>query len=283
MALGNWEFNLDGVQVTQQGNVRLRDFDPGTLNVLSQDQDSPVDEERLFGRDRAEAPVWKLDLHLLGDPHAQVALLQAKAAPRVPLAPGVHQTITYRVGGRERLIYGRLRNFTPKPRLGSPDRVVDASILIYLADQYSYDTTQRSVLMRLQPAATGGFIPPFTAPIITVGDGEVQGVIDAVGGSAPAPFTAVFRGPIQNPWLRGDGWEVRMATGLTEGQTATLDTRRKTLLRNDGASLGGTLGRFSRLSGLRLTPGPDRLTFGGIDSTGTATCTVTWRPTHYGY
>ena len=105
-----------------------------------------------------------------------------------------------------------------------------------------------------------------------------------MGGTAPAPFVEVIHGPITNPWIAGPGWRFDFLTTLAYDQTLTVDTRpwAQTVLRNDGASLAGTLTRASTaLSDARLLPGGGAwLTFGGIDGTGTATCSVSWRPTY---
>ena len=68
---------------------------------------------------------------------------------------------------------------------------------------------------------------------------------------------------------------------LAFDQSVTVDTRKFTVLRNDGVSLAGTLARGARLSQARLKPGSSNVTFGGTDATGRATCLFTWHPTFY--
>ena len=135
-----------------------------------------------------------------------------------------------------------------------------------------------------QTTHSGGMSEPLSEPLSTIGGGARSGVIDVVGGTAPAPFIATIHGPMTNPWIAGPGWRFDFLTTLAYDQTLTVDTRpwAKTVLRNDGASLAGTLTRASTaLSDARLLPGGGAwLTFGGIDGTGTATCSVSWRPTY---
>jgi hypothetical protein len=103
----------------------------------------------------------------------------------------------------------------------------------------------------------------------------------AVPGSRRAWPVITFTGPVTNPQLTypATGQYMRLQTALPAGVTAAIDTRpwQRTILRSDGASIAGTL-RGNALRDMALQPGITPVRFSGQDSTGTARCTVAWRP-----
>ncbi|MGL5850182.1 MAG: hypothetical protein ACRCZD_05290, partial [Phycicoccus sp.] len=209
-------------------------------------------------------------------------LARAWDASAVRSTPGALSVLRYNLGGRVRRVYGRPRRFSVAMRTTLWSGVTAAVADFQLADVLHYDDELQSVGVSIVPASTGGLVSPLKSPLSTLGGGARQGVI-SVGGSAPTPFRATVRGPITNPWIAGPGWRIELATTLASDQSITINTRpgASSVLRQDGASMAGSLSRTTRLSTAVLRPGPSEITFGGTDPTGTASCTLTWRNAHH--
>ncbi len=126
----------------------------------------------------------------------------------------------------------------------------------------------------------GGIAPPVTPPVVLGGTGETAGATTLSGTRAAWPVFTIT-GPVTNPQVAypATGQWMRLQTTLAPGQSATIDTRpwQRTVLRSDGASLAGSL-RGNLLRDMALQPGLASIRFTGQDNTGTARCTITWRP-----
>lgn len=284
MALSNWEFELTpGLVAGLNPPLKLTDFDPGEITTRDQDTINPYGENRWLGRDRVTPPTWTLQMMALGST-AHTTVQQVVDVVTAPLEPGVDVAVTYRINNRDRVARGRFRNFKATPLKGIPDRAVELTVDFVHTHYVSLDAALSQVVLRFSSTSQGGFTVPVTVPIVVhAAPGSIQGNIPDVGGTAPAAFTATIYGPITNPWLAGRNWRMNMTTELLHNQSATVDTLNNTILRNDGASLAGTLDRYSRLSGLRLKPGSDFIQFGGTDSTGNSRAVVTWHKTYKGF
>lgn len=290
--LSDGSFELDGFQFGGESDsvvVQPGGFDSGTANWRTQDQDNPSGDSLMFGRDFLTGPTWGFVL-LSNEYTATDALDSLDAMATLWLnnasrsTPGAVSTLRYNIGGRTRRVYGRPRRWNTAVTPGLWSGVAPVIADFKRVDALHYDDALRTIQVSIIPATTGGLLAPLAAPLSTLGGGERQGVIDSVGGSAPTPFIAVIEGPITSPWISGPGWKLTFLTTLAYDQSLTVDTRpwAKTILRQDGASLAGTLTRTSTpLAEALLKPGGAELIFGGIDATGTARCTVSWRPTYH--
>jgi len=289
--LSDGGFELDGFAFGGENDsvvIQPGGFDPGTTDWRVQDQDSPNGDGVVFGRDLLAGRTWGFTFltneHTAGDAlnslEAMAGLWQGSASR---LVPGAVSILRYNIGGRTRRVYGRPRRWglavTPDLWGGVAPVVADFACV----DALHYDDELRTINVGAVSLPAGGMAAPLSAPLSTVGGGARSGVVDTVGGTAPAPFIAFLHGPITNPWIAGPGWRFDFLTTLAYDQSLTVDSRpwAKTILRQDGASLAGTLTRTSTaLPDARLLPGSAEFTFGGIDGTGTATCSVSWRPTY---
>lgn len=265
-------------------------FDPGTTGWRTEDADNPVGDSTFFGRDRLTAPTWGFSLQTnedaeIGALNAMEALGGKWRADRIRKTPGLVLPLRYNLGNGTRRVYGRPRRWAPavSPLLWQGVTGIAADFTL-AAPEY-YDDTQRVVDLGILPGTSRGLSSPLTDSLSTLLSGEKAQSVGNVGGAAPAPFVAVIYGPVQNPWLREDGWRLDLNVTLAYDQYAVIDTRpwANTVIRNDGASLAGKLSRTSRLSNARLVPGGSVLRFGGKDATGTAHCSVAWRPTYYSF
>lgn len=281
------DFEINGYRMGLSSPVAVESFDPGNAEWSDQDQIDPIGGSRLFGRDSLSGPTWIFDLatntiDTAGARSALAGLTKAWRPARVN-TPGYEATLRYMIGGEIRRVYGRPRKLAPSINGYATTGVMSAVAEFVTSDHLHYADTERMASLRVVPPPTGGFTAPFTSPILTAATGEIQGLIDDVGGDVPAPFTVTFKGPITNPKISGDGWTIQLLTTIPYDKTVTVDTRKQSVLRNDGANLGGTLSHISRLGNARLQPGPDYFKFSGSDATGTATCTVRWRPAFHSF
>jgi hypothetical protein len=284
--LNEGDVEVDGYVLGAKHPVFIESLDPGFASSRVQDVDNPVGDNRTFGRDFLTGPAWTLEL-VVNELDAAGALATVGAlaavwrADKVRATPGAESVLRYRLGGRTRRVYGRTRRFAYTPD-GVASGVIQVTADFTTSDTYHYDDAERTVAVRLVPPTTGGFIAPFTAPVVTVSTGDAQGIISAVGGDTAAPFAVTFQGPVTNPKLVGDGWEIELRATIPYDRSVTVDTRRKTVLRDDGANLAGALTHRSRLASARLDPGPEHVVFSGVDATGTASAVLRWRPTYIG-
>lgn len=284
-------FELDGYRFGGDSDPLVtapNGFDPGAVTWRVQDQDSSAGDHIRFGRDLRNATAWTWEMFVNRDTAAEAlsTLEEASAhwmnAPSRSI-PGAVSELRYRIGGRDRMVYGRPRRFTYNvpPALWSGTLPVLADF--QLADTMTYGDEVQTQTLGILPGSTTGLTSPLTGVLSTTAPNEKAVSLSDIGGSAPAPFTALIHGPITNPWIKEDGWRLDISTTLAYDRYLIIDTRpwMQTVLRDDGVSLAGSLSRTSRLSNARLKPGGSVLTFGGTDATGTAYCSIKWRPTFY--
>lgn len=263
-------------------------FDPGTVAWRTSDRPSPTGDHARFGRDFRSPAKWTFTMATNRDTAGQ-ALDTLEAASKVWVGdparskPGSVLELRYRLGGRDRMVYGRPRRFAPAidPMLWSGTGTVVADF--DLADTMYYDDVVRTAELSILPGTTSGLKGKLSGNLSTTAPNEKATSVSDVGGTGTAPFTALIHGPISNPWLIEDGWRIDIATTLAFDQYLIVDTRpwAQTVVRNDGVSLAGSLSRTTRLSNCRLKPGGTVLRFGGKDKTGRAYCSIKWRPTYH--
>ena len=285
--LANKQFELAGVQWGSNLPIYIEDggFDPGTAEPRSQSVPRPMGDGSLFGVDYMGAPTWAWNfaVNMTTEGSALDTLGSLTTAWRNNagrIVPGSSLPLRYNLGGRTRRVYGRPRRISVKM-----DDDIDAGHIpgvmdFELEDHLHYDDVEQSIVLTLVNASTGGWVFPNTFPIFTEGSSSRQGSIN-VDGDALTHFQAVIQGPVSAPSLVGSGWAFDLSSSLTAGQSVTVDTRTATVLRNDGASLAGALSRRSKVGRARLRPGGQELVFTGADPTGSARCTVKWRPANH--
>lgn len=268
--------NLDGLAITA--------LQRSASNDRTQDEYNPMGDDLYLGRDFRSPPKWLFSLTVGDGPQEEVMrqLSQvARAWHDAPRGPGEESVLRYRVGGETRRMYGRARNFHPEPEaLFSLGRLL-ASAEFQARESLQYGDDESSVTLTLVYQSGGGLVSPLVSPLTTTASTPRQGLL-TVTGDAPAPVLVTFRGPVTNPSAESTGWVIALNTTLAYDQSVTVDTRRGTVLRNDGVSLGGALSRHTYLPDARLKPGAREIIYRGTDATGTSTCTVAYRPAFYG-
>lgn len=259
-------------------------FDPGSMQVRSQDEDAALRDGVLPGKDFFGGATWRFDLVTNGASMADAlavdaALSRAWKDAEVRLTPLATVPLSYEVGGRWRRVYGRPDayiglNGDVRAAQGGGRITADFRVL----DPRHYSDEERSTRLSIVPASTGGLRSPLVAPLSTTRSSAPRAGLVSNDGDYATALAVTFHGPVSDPWVRSArGWEAGLIGALAYDQSVTLDGRTGTVLRQDGAPVPGMVSRATRMSRLTLPPGGSELTFGGTDPTGTAYVDLTWR------
>lgn len=282
--LKDGEFDLDGFVMGDNEAVYVGGYSVAAAGIQEQDALNPVGHDRLFGRDLLSGPAWTLDLIVntrsASDARNALGMLASKWRQHALAGQsGSESYLRYRVDGQTRFVWGRPRKFAYNTTAGIEQGIIPVTAEFVTSDPFFYDDQAHALTIGMVPTSGGKLQGPLRSPLTTTKGGTRRGVIPEVGGNAPAPVRMTITGPITNPYIEGDGWRVELKTQLAYDESVTIDSRAKTVLRSDGASLAGTVSRHTRLARVRLSPGSEGIAFGGKDDSGTASCLVQWRPT----
>lgn len=276
-------FELDGLEFGRVPSpLRTFSWDAGDLTYRARDWDRPHTPGRILGLEQTNAPTWRIGLRTLAGgevgAHEQVARL---AAVWVPPADRALVVLRYRLAERWRRVYGRPRRMVLPTtgflaHLGRADVVAEFD----LASPLHFSDDASTVRLPIVPASPHGL--RFTAvggpPLRWASaDGEPAVRAVTVGGDAPAPVTVTVHGPLSAGWVRIGGTTVRLGVDLAYDEQVTVDALAMSITRGDGASWPGALAASTRMADLYLPPGTHDAYLGGIDVTGTAWASVTWR------
>lgn len=281
-------FRFGGVEFGgKSGPLLVTGFDAGAAERRAEDypnqgRDGVTPTEEYLG-----AATWAFDIStnredLAGTRESAAALGAVWLSPVTRPKGTAKVPLSYELDGRWRRVYGRAGKYAGPAAdvlatLGVGRIVADFRVL----DPLHYDDDETAVILTIVPATTGGLMTPFIFPLSTVRSSapRVGQVVNS--GNAPTPLKVRFNGPISNPWVRSsDGLEIGLNGSLAYDQHVTIDPLAGTVTRENGAPAAGLLTRKTRLSGALLPAGATELTFGGTDSTGTATATLCWRNAH---
>lgn len=288
--LSDWQFELGGMTFGYGLPLAVSRFEKSGSEVRDQDVPAVAGDWRVFGRDRKTPGVWSWDLFtdMQNATGALAVLDQAEAVWDGELyrsRPQLVQPLRYRLAGRTRRVFGRPRRFTAVPTTLAEQGRIDAVADFALAEPWSYDDTEQS--LRLTTAATVLGTPttfPLSFPFLWgASAGSPRHGQITVGGTRPTWLRVTFTGPVgttlTDPYVIV-GEEVFQLRGvvLPEEQIVVSSLPwEQGVFRGDGTTSSVTLDPTARLSQLRVAPGTHTVSFGGIDNTGTATCTVAWR------
>lgn len=287
----NGDFELDGYLMGAGQPVFVVDFQTGVAADRDQDRDSLFSSTRIFGRDERSAPVWSFEFSVAqatGQPAdtGVLASLEALTAAWKGFSgartPGAVTRLRYKIGGRERCVYGRPRNFAPNPSKNISDGNVIASAQFALQDDLYYADTLNSVEVQLREPPTGYVTLPAVWPLISVVESARQGQFVSESSMPAPPEDITFYGPIADPKLVNTHWEVGLEDiSIPYDGWVTINFRDRTVLDHNGASRAGNLTRPSELLDMYVHPGAQDLTFSGTDLTATARAVLRWRTAYY--
>lgn len=290
----DYQFEVDGFVFGLGRPVFVEEdgFDPGTAEWRVQDGVIAQGDGRQFGRDFREAPTWAWNLGVDRDSESNALatlgeMAQVWANEKRRRIPGAVATLRYRIAGRVRRVYGRPGRFGSAfdNRISQGYNAVTADFR--LADHLHYSDVENSVTFALgSTSSAGGLKSPLVDPLRTTQRLASQRS-GSVGVTTDAPTWAVvtIKGPISQPTVElVGGWKVSLDMVLTSSDSVTIDPRpwARTAILNGSASVGGRLGRLSRLADMLLPRGEHQFTLSGAATSVGATATVSWRDAHYG-
>lgn len=299
-------FELDGVPFgTEDSGVSITSVDFGTPEIVSNDLARPRADGVMFGRDYrggrlvtfelvalAEYTVPAVNaLPALGGYGTAVALDTMGALQRAWLAddvratPGAVSRLSYRLGGRQRVCYGRPRRFAADPAFATLGRI-PVTCDFQTVDHLFYDDVEQTTVVPYVPPSAGGLTFPIEFPWSTVAIGYSPGTI-AVAGTAPSWVVLVVYGPITNPGVHlVGGWELDLSLTLAAGEYVIIDPRpwARGVRRNGTTNVAGAITPGSpRLAELALPFGVHELALVGQDATGSSSLIVAWHNAYHGF
>jgi hypothetical protein len=287
--LADYTFQFQGIVfgLGQPVAVDGDGWDIGTDDVNNQDAFNIFGDSVSFGEDSREPAVWSWTGHTDLARFADDALEAVRQLGKRWLAkdlrkPGVVVPLYYGVGGRTRVVFGRPRTFSNTMDNGIIKGNIPVQFEFKRADTLFYSADVLSIDISVDEQESTGFIMPATFPLTSLTPIGQPGTIVAVGGDEPAPFAAEIRGPVVNPKISTADWEVQLILEIEAGESVFVSTYPwgTRAIRSSGADVSGHFGAQSRLSKARLDPAGETIEFDGIDSSGTASCTIVWRPAY---
>lgn len=288
----DYQFELDGyvfglrreLATTKEG------FDPGSADWRTQDTENALGDGRRFGTDYLNGPTWSWQLYTDREDAEQSLATIADFAKVWRNADhrrvvGDVRALNYQLAGRQRTVFGRPRRLAYPPSNQILTGLVPVAATFDCADALHYGP-EETVRIDAVPASLGGFPVPSTTPWSSVAsDNDRVHQIDVIGDEATYPvikFHAGATAPYASPKVVIAGSEYGLDYAVPAGRTAIIDTRPWSLavLLDSGASIAGELTRATRIDLATLAPGSHQVSLSGTDTSGTAYCTVSWRPAY---
>lgn len=288
----DWQFDLDGYLFGPGTGVTVVEFEPGDLGIRAQDQLSAFGDHRIFGVDRWSASPWTFELAIrertADDAIGVLASLRSAWDVAARSTPQAVVPLGYRLAGRDRVLFGRPRQFTPVLKdlvFGQIPVLAD----FQPAHLGSFDATEQGSSLTLGASELGGDGVAFPVTFSFLWGGTVASPRHTtinVGGARDTHLTATITAGVEfvtDPYVIVSGQTVQLEGTLGPSQQAVV---RGTpwdagVFQADGTASSLTLSAGSRLADLTVAPGQHEVSFGGIDGSGTATCDVSWRHAHH--
>lgn len=290
-------FTLDDYPFGGLGaTVVVENVDFGAPGITDHDTARPRADGMAFGRDWRGGRVISFDLSIhtdyrnpadptlagYGTDAALIELGRLEAAflaDDVRTNPGSVSTLRYRLGGRQRVVYGRGRKFAAVSRFATFGNI-PVTAQFQAIDHLFYDDLQYTNLVDYVPPPAGGLVWPITFPWSTVQVGYSPGSIGILGNVATW-LTMVINGPISQPRVQCiGGWTVGLDLTIPANRWVVIDPRpwSRGVRLDDGTNLAGQLTIDSpRLSELRVDPGMAEIVLAGQDDTGSSSLLLAWR------
>ena len=287
--LGNGEFALNGFRFgCGHSNIGVSTLNATSIRWRVQDQSNPVGDNILTGRDYGDPQPIKLGVFFSGNTAEEVAQAAAEFANAWATAqarkPGEDSVLEIGVHGRTLRAYGRPRDLDIDDTDIFSQRHAEGTAIFDRSDMFFYGDPDNGgggqVTLSITPPQAQGLVFPVVFPWGTFKGGERQGVVVNAGLRPTQDVTITINGTVSNPVVSGDGWEIQLNTSLAYDRSVTINARNRTVTRDDGVSLAGTLTRKSRLDQIVVPPGSSEFFFRGTSVDGSATATIRWGSAH---
>lgn len=291
-------FEIDGFGFGgPDSGVVIEDVDFGEPDIITHDVARPRADGLAFGRDHRGGRTITIEMTVLAEyatPEVDgypggygtsaalttLGLLSGRwLADDVRSWPQATSALRYRLGGRQRVVYGRPRKLATVSRWATLGRI-PVTATFQTIDHLFYDDQEKTNALTFVPPPAGGLTWPITFPWSTVPVAYAPGVIGVLGG-VDSWLVSVVYGPIANPSVRWvGGWEVKLNLSLSASELIVVDPRpwSRGIRLNNVTDMAGVLDPFSpRLSEIRLPWGVHEVVLGGQDQTGSSRLLLAWR------
>lgn len=291
LATGQYSIGREGgpgfVYGRGASSIQIQRTDTDTGSLVVQDQAVTGHDGTLFGIDTLPGMVITQTGFVLTSPAQGALAMDAYSAlagawndPSVRLADNAVQVLRGYYPGSNvvRRTYGRGRKIVPV--YGTVYQgVVPFTSQFQSADTIWYADVPTVLNLTQRPSFLGTFTPPMIPPYQLSASNIFQQSAIVNIGSLPTWPVIVFTGPISYPGLSYVNTPVSVGYNgiLKATDVLTIDTRpwaRTAMLGN--ASVAGALTGSAMIS-MQAQPGSTVVKFTGQDSTGQATCVITWR------
>lgn len=265
-------------------------FDTGDAEWITQDSQNNRRGTNIPGRDVKGAKTWVWASHVNRDDvdEALETLEEFETAwdpEELVLEPGAVTALRYRIGGRDRRIFGRPRRFSAPPNNQILNGYVPVTHDFQKVDAYTYDDLATTVVIPFaSEPGISGFEFPVTFPVMTIPADETEQAF-YVGGSRRAFPVIRFYGPWTNPSIATDDWRIDWKGSVANGGFIEIDARpwRLTTLNHSGASAVDGLPKNFHYEDIWLRPKTQvQARLGGVATGAGAYATVSWRNTYRG-
>jgi len=295
MSLDEWQIQVGDVVIGHGTPYRLAAFDHAKPDATTGDQQLPGRDGITFGRDTLSGTVLTMEANIVGSSPADAfdllaAWRAAWQADRVRARPGAVTTLRYALPGREGILFGRPRQFTPASLENVASGLIPVTCDWQSADHRWYEAAEQVVTLGSMPDISGGVTWDLTWPVTWAGEVSAGERLHNTGNADTHPVIT-FYGPVATPGVKWiipadpddpDSTEetrlLSVGLTLTASQSITVDCRpwASTARWDSGGSVAGYL-RGDRLADMTLPPGLTEVQFSGTDDTGTAQCEIRWR------
>lgn len=285
-ALAEGQFSLDGyVFGTPADDVVIleKGLDHAELSYRTQDTPHPLADETLFGRDIITPPTWTFTLGARNDVNLDTTLETLTTlwrADAIRSTPGARMALTYCLNGRERVVYGRPRNFAVDQGVTADNNFKVVTAQFTLAEIVSYGATERTASLSQVTTTPGtGLVLPKALPWDLTSTYATRAGLITMGSAVPAPFEVDIYGPTigtaTDIRVWSADWLLHFGVTISPGDTFTYRTVNGTATLN-GNSVAPNL-RGSSTARARISPGSAEVVLTSSDTSNTVTGTVRWR------
>lgn len=258
-------------------------IEPGAIQ--DQDQINPMTGARMMGRDVRSAGSWSWMMHMNTETDAEaLAELARFGAIWTRNGQGWENTgevamLTYRLAGRDRVVFGRPREFDYELDNRILGGYIPPSAKFALSSPLHFSAAEQSVVMKLGADAPGGLSLPSAWPFsFETAPGFVPSWAMTVGGDSRTSPIVKFTGPCLNPSVTIGTFKLGFAGSLPEGASIEVDCRPwAQTFKRVGSTADLVATRDTRLNRAVFYPGTYAAQYRGLDLTGQSSCQVRWR------
>lgn len=282
---------FDGYEIgcTHDDDVYITRYEPGETAVDDNDTPRIGRDGVMPGTDYLRGTQWLFELgaHRQGDTSGvlnRFGELEARWKAWANRTKG-QAVLEYRTShdkGWYR-IYGRPRQYLPPvPGVLTQQGRGNAQIAFQQLDPLHYSSDLESTTLGVAAGASGGLRAPIRVPIRVARTGGTLARHAVNNGSADAPVTLRFDGPVRDPEVRlQGGWRFTIRGSLEWDEYLVIDPMNRTATVYSTTSKRTRtaytmIANGSRFTDLLLPPGQNSLQFTAIDDTYTAQVTASW-------